>query len=162
MFIDKFFRRLALSICMLFAVYLIRSLVKALYQWKWPDAPEPMDMTFPSWEGPVFVVQLLGSRNTLPDTTLACLPLISSLASATPLCTRGARQLRFRSRTVCTPPAGSQHSTLQLKPLSGGAENPEPSTETRFSEIFGGMILSGCWAWMVTGFVPALTPTPGW
>ena len=34
--------------------------VKALYVWKWPDAPEPMDMIFPVWEGPVFVVQLLG------------------------------------------------------------------------------------------------------
>ena len=34
--------------------------VKALYEWKWPDAPEPMDMIFPVWEGPVFVVMLLG------------------------------------------------------------------------------------------------------
>ena len=79
-FVDKFFRRLGLAVGLVVAIFLIRSLVKALYMWKWPDAPEPMDMIFPVWEGPVFVAQLLG-----------------------------------------------------------------------MAEIFGGMMLSGCWLWMVAG-----------
>jgi len=56
----KFVSKVYMTCGVLITVALARAGAKGLYVWKFPTDPNPPDLTFPAWEGPVFVMMMVG------------------------------------------------------------------------------------------------------
>ena len=56
--------KIVVSIGVTTFVALMRWTAQRIYVWKYPTDPNPPDLAFPGWEGPVFVMQFVGIADT--------------------------------------------------------------------------------------------------
>ena len=72
---SSFVHRQLTCLIILGGLYCVRSSLRWLQMWWWYDDPPPPDMSFPGWEGPVFVAQIFGICDTAAGLCLVdCLP----------------------------------------------------------------------------------------
>ena len=56
----QFGERIFICVALLVFIFLLRSLCSWIYTRRYPQEPKPPDMSWPNWEGPVFIIQLFG------------------------------------------------------------------------------------------------------